>query len=205
MKTKISLSTIAALLILPAFLYAARADIKEITDPIKDYTTALRHQLNGHASEEELIKSIRLIRFVADFNADGLTDVAVSDTYDGAWGSAGGEWQLYLQRKSGSYIPVGRPIFFHPLAIHIKPIEKGNSQITVYIRSNVAEGSLIQSEFSDKPVKQLGTRIMKPNVNEADKKEYEKLFGHRYNSPVSEFCMLSDYLEANTCKWRKGY
>lgn len=201
MKYIFSLSGAFALIILMS-LHSAQAEMNEIKDPIREYTTSIKHQLTTNSN---LLKSIRLIRFEADFNTDGLMDIAVSDTYEGAWGNAGGEWQLYLQTNTGNYIPVSRPIFFHPLAIHIKPVKKGHSQITVYIRSSVAEGSLIQYDFSDNNLKQLGTRLMKSNESEADKKEYERLFGHLYSSPVSEFCMLWDYLEANTCEWRKGY
>jgi hypothetical protein len=70
-----------------------------------------------------------LIRLKKDLNNDDIEDIAISTNCSwgdvAGWGNAGGTWEIHLgQYTREKFIFIGE-IFFHPLAINIKPTKKG--------------------------------------------------------------------------------
>ncbi len=177
-----------------------------VTDPVADYALDAGSAFDSeNPADVEALKSVRLMRMIYDLNSDGIKDVAVSDSFGGAWGNAGGEWKIYLGTKDGRYIPLKETFFFHPIAINIRRIEKGVSKITIYTRHNAAEGSLSEFRMTGSDIRLIRSKVIRPDDNPADKKEYDRLFSQPNKEPFPEFCMLQDYLEHNKCAWKTGY
>jgi hypothetical protein len=144
-----------------------------------------------------------LVKIILDFNNDGIDDIAISDTY--TWGNAGGDWDIYLGKKDGKY-EYFDVLFFHPLAFKVHPQKYGTSTMIIYRRAGGGEGDLIEYSISNSGIKEVKSRIMKPdNESEADYVEYWKLFGDLYKNPKSTCCRLSEYLKDKNCKWYPGY
>ncbi len=207
MNTKYKFLHITVLLLLWAGrINCFASGITEVSDPVADYAMKVGREFTPakDSLHAEVLKNIRLVRFIADFDSDGIEDIAVSDTYNGAWGNAGGEWQIYLRKRNGKYVHFKETIFFHPLAINIEKIKKGLSKITIYGRHNASEGDLIVYHMTSKGMRTVKCKTIKPVENKADEDDYQQLFGRLYKEQISEVCMLADYLKYN-CNWRKGY
>ncbi len=141
---------------------------------------------------EEKGFSTHLVRFVADFNNDGLMDTAVT-----VWPftTASPEWYLYLQDKQGRYARAEN-INFHPLYISIQPLDNGAKIITARSSSAPGDGNIVE--------RTMVGREMLPSSRDHDKSEADELFGGLRDNPVSEYCPTPDYFK-NACKWDKGY
>ena len=177
----------------------------EVDDPVLDHARRIgQYDKPEDPSNAELLQTVHLVRFRADFNADGLDDVAVSDTM-GWMKNEGGDWWLYLRNENGRYTLFKQPLHFHPLAIHVEPRQKGQARITCYHRIDGEHGVLVVRTLSGSEWTELSRKTMRPKGNPADKREYESLFGRLYRHPVSEFCVLGDYLNDKNCSWEKGY
>src|SRR5205809_5528418 len=112
------------------------------------YLILLRAAFAAEPNEEDSPKLDdfeRPYQIIADFNNDGLPDIAISDA--AFWGNAGGGWTIYLRQKSGSYRRVG-DVFFHGLAFAVRPIKPGVGKLIVYIRGGVLNGSLVEYSVS---------------------------------------------------------
>ena len=117
----------------------------------------------------------RPICIVADFNKDGLPDLAVAD---GALsGNVGATWSIYLQMKGGSYHWIG-DVLFHGKAFAIEPLKPGVGKLLVYIRASTSKGSLVEYAISEAGIKEIRETTMYPQ--DADAERYQKLFGHLY-------------------------
>jgi hypothetical protein len=79
------------------------------------------------------------IRISADFNGDGIKDMALSSDTT-TFGNAGGNFTIYLRTKLGEFRKLG-DIFLHPKAITIES-GIGNPRIWVYIRSGGSSGKI---------------------------------------------------------------
>jgi hypothetical protein len=117
----------------------------------------------------------RPICIVADFNNDGLPDLAVAD---GALaGNVGANWSIYLRTKAGSYHWIG-DVLFHGKAFAIEPLKPGVGKLLVYIRAGLTKGALVEYAVSQAGIKELRETTMYPQ--DADSDRYQKLFGHLY-------------------------
>lgn len=86
-------------------------------------------------------------RFWADFDDDGVLDLALSVPL-GMFGQAGGNFSIYLARSDGTYHTFGA-VFLNPRAISIESVgEKLN--LWTYSRSSGSEGQLGYFVFSTK-------------------------------------------------------
>ena len=168
-----------------------------VADPI----AAQVAEITNHA-DPRTFEGRRIARFVADFNNDWLKDMAIADA---PCGNGGCEWRLYLQDKKGGY-HYKEDIFFHPLAISIQPLKRGTSRIITYHRGNAEGGILVESMLSDHGMTQSDFRTIQPGIesHEQDRRDYDTLFGKLLHDPVSEYCLVTDYLRDN-CGWNKGY
>jgi hypothetical protein len=158
-----------------------------IADPIAAYVK----DRNITAYEDKGF-SPHLVRFVADFNNDGVMDVAVT-----VWPfmTATPEWYLYLQDKNGKYLRAEN-IYFHPLSIAIQPLNNGAKIITTSSASGLNETNIVE--------RIMVGRDMIPSSQLHDKSESISLFGNLQDNPVSEYCPTPDYFK-NACRWEKGY
>jgi len=175
----------------------------EVDDPVQDYARRINQYYKpDDPSTAELLQTVHLVRFRADFNGDGQEDTAVSDTA-GWMKNEGGDWRLYLRYDNGRYTLFKQELHFHPLAIHLE--QKGQARITCYHRIDMESGALVVYTLSGSEVTELNRKVMKPEGNPEDEREYQRLFGQLYRNPASEFCVLGDYLEDKNCHWEKGY
>lgn len=183
---------------------SSAGETNAVADPVADYAedAASGYDLTNPL---DVSRPIRLILFIDDFDSDGIKDIAMSDSLGGAWGNAGGEWKIYLGRKDGKYVPFKQTIFFRPGEIDIQKIKNGTSKITIYARQNASEGGLSEFQMSSRDLRQIKSKVIRPDDNPADKMEYDRLFGPLNKQPIPEFCMLLDYLKQNKCTWKKGY
>lgn len=196
----------AALLLLSlATCLPGAKNLIEVSDPVRDYTLRIaRYHETDAPDVTDLLRTVHLVRFRADLNADGLQDMAVSDTM--SWmKNEGGDWWLYLRQTNGLFVPCGKPLHFHPLAIHVSPQGQGQARITCYHRIDAASGVLAAYLLADSEWTALSRRVIRPADNPGDNREYQRFFEHLLQNPVSEFCVLADYLVNAGCLWKKGY
>lgn len=84
-------------------------------------------------------KYIERYRFRADFNEDGVRDLAVSVPLR-MFGQAGGNFSLYIARSDGTFHSIG-DVFLHPRAISIESAS-GELNLWTYSRASGSEGQL---------------------------------------------------------------
>jgi hypothetical protein len=115
-------------------------------------------------------------RFRADFNHDGVPDVAVSEDWR-EFGKMGGSFEIYLGTRPGKWRYVGA-IAAHPLALHLEKRRHGEGILTVYLRSSGTAGELIRYSVSERGVKQVSSRVIHPGDGgtDAGRAEYAKYF-----------------------------
>ena len=180
------------------FYASSHAQRAIVDDPINDFVEPYRDTTDVVDRDRRI-----LVRIFADFNNDGIRDIALSDTYH--WGNAGSDWEIYLGRQDGKYEFLTEA-FFHPLAFRLEQIKKGNSKLIVYMRDNAVQGYLKEYEISSQGFKEISSRLLKTgDESSRDHAEYWQLFGHLYKKPVSECCKLYDYLQNPKVKWQLGY
>ena len=78
-----------------------------------------------------------LLRIRADFDNDGVDDLALSDS--STWGNAGGQWLLFRGQPDQSYVYWGT-LFFSPGAAALRPQAPGTSEMALYVRMSVSRG-----------------------------------------------------------------
>ncbi len=78
-----------------------------------------------------------LLRIRADFDNDGVDDLALSDS--STWGNAGGQWLLFRGQRDGSYVYWGT-LFFAPGAAALRPVGRGEAELALYVRMSVSRG-----------------------------------------------------------------
>ncbi len=155
-----------------------------ITDPIEDFIADVRvlsaDDDYGH-----------IVRVIADFNNDGLRDIAINTW---PFGTAVPEWHLYLQDKNGKYIRA-EDIGFHPADIRIQPIDKNNAKIiaTSY-GSSQDERTTVEFLMFGRDMVGLGIPDESNN----------KLYSQPLQYPTSEYCIIRDYF-SKQCQWISGY
>ncbi len=137
---------------------------------------------------EEPWRSRERYRLVADFNNDGIDDVALS--YDTSmFGNAGGQFFLYLGKGDGTYREIGS-FFAHPLAINLKKTITGEGTVTTYARSNAGSGFIVEERITSVGIFMVNRKLIQPGdagVPE-DQKLYGDLFGNatRIKAEISE-------------------
>ncbi|MBK1877905.1 hypothetical protein [Pelagicoccus mobilis] len=141
-------------------------------------------------SSEEKVYS----RIVADFNEDGIIDVAYSEP--GLCGNAGCWWSIHKGRGNGFYEKEVLSAFFHPLAVNIS-MKEGKPVVTIYHRAGGGEGQLIEYEPNSNELTKISERTIYPddNGNAKDRLLYEELFGDLRNNRIDETISEVEYLE----------
>ena len=114
------------------------------------------------------------IRLRADFNNDGIPDVALSSDLR-EFGKMGGTFKLYLGTAVGKWRFVGE-FFAHPLATQIEKGNKGEGILWLYIREGSHKGGLMSYAVSEHGIKELSSKEILTGDDDKDKGEYEKHF-----------------------------
>ena len=115
-------------------------------------------------------------RFRADFNCDGIPDIAIScDRRE--FGKMGGSFGLYLGTRNGKWRYVGS-FTAHPLAVNIKRRRDGEGILTVYLRSSGTAGGLEHYSVTARGLKELPGKEIHPGDGGTDdgRAEYAKYF-----------------------------
>jgi len=111
-------------------------------------------------------EDMTLLKIEADFNNDGLLDIAVNG--DAEMGNAGTDWDIYLRTKDGKFKLLDG-MFFHPSAITIKPIKKGQARLIAYHRGDPNEGSIAEYLISSSGIKLIRRKKVHVKDNMADR------------------------------------
>jgi hypothetical protein len=144
-----------------------------------------------------------ICKIEADFNSDGILDLAFSDTY--LCGAHACDWEIYLGLENESY-SFFSTLWFSNYAIKIDSISKGVSKIYVYDKAGGGIGDIIEYKLSlSEGIKEISSRIIYPNTSPEndDYKYYKEIF---YKSVLIDSCVnISDYLKTKKIHWKKAY
>ena len=130
-------------------------------------------------------------RFVADFNGNGLEDVALSDDYS-TFGTGGGSFRLFLQITNGVYRLVGDFCTYPRLSmIRVKPIDydvRVKAQIWTFSRHGGGEGetqgNLFCDEIDDENNFSSTGRIAYYQWDDLCDRVFDAVFGHPHSVPI---------------------
>jgi hypothetical protein len=138
---------------------------------------------------------------IADFNNDGLDDMAIGDSFHE--GNAGLFWQVFLGQLEGGYRFLGK-LFFHPESFKLEPLEGGRVHFYAYHHMGWDEGLIQEYIISASGIDQFRSRPVKTETNEADKEEFGRLFRTVLkNNSREEHCYLREFLNNIDTSWIK--
>jgi len=122
-----------------------------------------------------------LLRIRADFDNDGITDLALSES--STWGNAG-------------------TLFFSPGAATLRPLTLGISELASYVRMSASRGTLQLYRVTSTEISrtsELSLDLERPS----DRERYEGLLPIEGKLPV-EYCKLLEYRRDPANCWRPG-
>ena len=182
---------VAAPLVLAFVSVAAGAD--RLADPTQAFVGG--YDPSGNDFLANVPERTVLLRVRADFDGDGLQDLALSDS--STWGNAGGQWLLFRGQPDGAYIYWGT-LFFAPgsAALH------GRGELTVYARTSASRGTLATYRLTATGITQIATTSMDLE-DPHDRERYEAMLKSGASPPV-EFCKLLDYRRQPATCWQPG-
>ena len=127
----------------------------------------------GLCAADDLTNTYYRIR--ADFNADGIPDVATSTTRNN-FGNAGGLFTFYVGTTNGTFTRIGS-VFMHPLAANLVKTKAGEGILTVFIRGG-HEGVLMSYAVTRTGIVERERRslIARDGGPEEDRKIYRSFF-----------------------------
>src|SRR5512137_1471769 len=140
-----------------------------------------------------------LLRIRADFDNDGVDDLALSDS--STWGNAGGQWLLFRGQPDQSYVYWGT-LFFSPGAAALRPQAPGISEMALYVRMSVSHGTVQVYRLTNEAISRISERSLDLERS-SDRERYEALLQSGYRLPV-EYCKLLEYRRAAATCWRPG-
>jgi hypothetical protein len=140
-----------------------------------------------------------LLRIRADFDNDGIEDLALSDS--STWGNAGGQWLLFRGQRDHRYRYWGT-LFFSPGVAALRPLNRGRSEITLYMRTSASQGTLQVYGMTEAGITRL-SEVRLDLERAGDRERYETLVRSAPPLPV-EYCKLLDYRRDAAHCWRPG-
>ena len=140
------------LLVLPI---CSTGQSREIKNPYADFTRNIIYLLPGDT--DHIICS----RIMLDLDADGLTDLALSD--NGTKGNAGNDWYCYFKLPDGNYYHTPQKIFFHPDLIKLT-VNKQGKQLITFHKNNCCSGYLNYFNVRRHQLIPAGTKFI-PDTN----------------------------------------
>jgi len=182
-----------ALLILVATVAAA----DRLTDPTRAFVEG--YDPSGSDFLANVPERTVLLRIRADFDNDGVDDLALSDS--STWGNAGGQWLLFRRQPDGSYSYWGT-LFFSPGAAAVRPRARGTAEVALYVRTGASRGTVqVYRVTSDgiSRVSELSLDLERP----ADRERYDALLRSEPRLVV-EHCKLLEYRRDAANCWKPG-
>jgi hypothetical protein len=140
-----------------------------------------------------------LLRIRADFDNDGVDDLALSDS--STWGNAGGQWLLFRGQPDQSYVYWGT-LFFSPGAAALRPLAPGTSEMALYVRMSVSHGTVQVYRMTSDAITPVSEGSLDLEQS-SDRDRYEALLRSGHRLPV-EYCKLLEYRRAAATCWRPG-
>lgn len=186
-----------ALLVLVGLLAGASAAGDRLTDPTRAF-------VEGYdPSENDFFANVPertvLLRIRADFDNDGLDDLALSES--STWGNAGGQWLLFRGQADRGYVYWGT-LFFSPGAAAIRPTASSGAELVLYVRTSVSRGAVQVYRMTGAGISRVSEVALDLERRE-DRERYETLLRSERTLPV-EYCKLLEYRRAAAGCWRPG-
>jgi hypothetical protein len=174
---------------------AARAD--QLTDPIQAFVEG--YDPSGNDFLANVPERTVLLRIRADFDNDGVDDLALSDS--STWGNAGGQWLLFRGQRDGSYVYWGT-LFFAPGAAALRPVGRGEAELALYVRMSASRGVVHVYRLTSAEI----TRLSAVSVDldrPRDRERHDVLLRPVRQLPV-EYCKLLEYRRDAAHCWHPG-
>jgi hypothetical protein len=140
-----------------------------------------------------------LLRIRADLDNDGIADLALSES--STWGNAGGQWLLFRGQADGGYIYWGT-LFFSPGAAAVRPLERGVSELTLFVRLSATRGNVQVYRATSQGISRVGERAVDLEQS-SDHDRATALLPPTGTVPV-EYCKLLEYRRDPATCWRPG-
>src|SRR6266478_6649646 len=115
------------------FLSAMVARADQLPDPIQAFVEG--YDPSGNDFLANVPERTVLLRIRADFDNDGVDDLALSDS--STWGNAGGQWLLFRGQRGGNYVYWGT-LFFAPGTAALR----AGGELVLYVRTSALRGAL---------------------------------------------------------------
>lgn len=121
----------------------------------------------------------------ADFNSDGIEDVAISDD-DSSFGTGGGDWTLYLKVADGGYRILDK--FLAPRGFTLYTGKRGVGYMKVYWHMSASEGTDTLYAIASDCLKELGAVDL---IKDEEQEMAPVIPGERL--PIPEGCTETSY------------
>jgi hypothetical protein len=170
------------------YSYAQSADT--VKNPLDDYIISLTSDsLLQNPAQHSICK------ITADFNSDGIEDIAISDWY--LCGANGCDWKIYLGLGNEAY-KFFSELWFSNYAIRIDSVRIGVSNIYTYNKTGLSEGDIVEYNLSSsKGITKIDQKTIYPETypENDDYKYYKNIFTQ---PEIIETCInLLEYLKTN--------
>jgi len=170
---------------------------ERLTDPTRAFVEG--YDPSGNDFLANVPERTVLLRIRADFDNDGVDDLALSDS--STWGNAGGQWLVFRGQADQSYVYWGT-LFFSPGAAVLHPQAPGTTELALYVRMSVSHGTVQVYRMTSDAISPIGERSLDLEQS-GDRERYEALFRSGRRLPV-EYCKLLEYRQAPGTCWRPG-
>ncbi len=183
-----------ALLVLVAAVAAAG---ERLTDPTRAFVEGF--DPSGNDFLANVPERTVLLRVRADFDNDGVDDLALSDS--STWGNAGGQWLLFRGRPDRSYDYWGT-LFFTTGAAVVRPRARGTSEVALYVRTSVSRGTVEVYRVTSAGISRVSEAALDLD-RPSDRERYDALLRSGRRLPV-EYCKLLEYRRDPASCWKPG-
>jgi hypothetical protein len=191
-------------LLLPFFIlifsnyYSYAQLIDTVKNPAEDYVKSFENDsLLQNPSMHNICK------ITADFNSDGIKDIAISDSY--LCGAHACYWNIYLGLGDTKY-KYFSTLWFHNYAIKIDSVADGISNIYIYDKAGGGVGDIIEYNLSSSNgINEINRKTIYPESypENEDYKYYKNIFTQ---TALIDSCInILDYLKTNKLNWKSGY
>ncbi len=191
-------------LLIPLFIvvifnyYSYAQSVDTVKNPADDYVKSFEtNSLLQNPSQHNICK------ITADFNSDGIKDIAISDSY--LCGAHACNWDIYLGLGNERYKVLGT-LWFNNYAIKIDSVAKGISNIYIYDKAGGGVGDIIEYNLSSfNGINMINRKTIYPETfpENEDYKYYKNIFTQ---SALIDSCInVLDYLKTNKLEWKLGY
>lgn len=184
---------LVGILIIRNYSFSQTADT--VKNPADNFVKSFEYDsLSQNYSQHNICK------ITADFNCDGIKDVAVSDSYLCGWDAC--YWEIYLG-LGDDYFSYFSTLWFNNYAIEIDSVSRGRTNIYIYDKTGAGTGNVIEYNLSsDEGIIEIGHKTIYPDTfpENEDYKYYKSIFTQ---PPLIESCInVSEYLKTKKLDWK---